>query len=268
MRATRLRREGAKYLAFAAAAARRALSQRTVLVGRSVFLGVILFAFSRIWHMLGARAGLPGAGERELVWYLALTECSVLACPPVFLAIEAEVRSGDVACRVVRPVGYAGAQLAEALGEAVVRYAVLVASGAAVAFALAGGLPSDPRGLWLALPLGLLASLLAILCMVAIGMSAFWIVDTSPFFWIWQKFMFVLGGLLFPLELYPEWLQRVAHATPFPLMCWAPGRMALGWAPGLALASALQGALWVALLSAFLVALSQRARARLTVSGG
>jgi len=268
MTASRIPIVAGKYLAFARAAARRSLAERTVLVGRSVFLGVILFVFSRIWRVVGASAALPGIGERELVWYLALTEWTVLSTPPLFLAIEAEVRSGDVACRLVRPVGYVGAQICEAVGEASLRLAVLGPSAALFALALTGGLPADPRGLWLALPLGLVATFVAILCMAAIGLSAFWIVDTSPFFWIWQKLTFVLGGLLFPLELYPDWLQRVAHATPFPLMCWAPGRMALGFAPRQALASATEGVIWVGLLIGLLALMSRRARARLTLNGG
>jgi ABC-2 type transport system permease protein len=265
---SRVTRATWKYLAFARAAARRTAAERTVLIGRSVFLGVILFVFSRIWDAIGASSALPGIGARELVWYLAVTEWSVLSTPPLYLAIEGEVRSGDVACRLVRPVGYVGAQIAEGVGEAALRLAVLGPCAALFAFVLAGGLPADPRGLWLALPLGLLATFIAILCMAAIGMSAFWIVDTSPFFWIWQKLTFVLGGLLFPLELYPGWLQRIAHLSPFPLMCWAPGRMALGFAPRAALASALADAAWSALLWALLFALSRRARLRLTVSGG
>ena len=256
------------YLAFAQAAVRRTLAERTVVLGRTIFLGVILFVFSRIWRLIGAADALPGVTERELVWYLAITECCVLSIPPVFLAIEADVRSGDVACRLVRPVAYVGGQIAEAVGETALRLSVMVPAGALFAYLLGGGLPADPRGLWLAVPLGVTACLVAILFMAVIGLGAFWVVDTSPFFWIWQKFTFVLGGLLFPLELYPQWLQRIAHVTPFPLMCWAPGRMALGFAPEVAVASALWGVTWIAILSGAIALISGRARLRLTVNGG
>ncbi len=265
---SRLSRAAGKYLAFAQAAARRTMADRTVAAGRVVFLGVILFVFSRIWRLIGAADALPGVTERELVWYLAITECCVLSIPPVFLAIESEVRSGDVACRLVRPVAYVGGQIAEAIGETALRLAVMAPAGALFAYLLGGGLPADSRGLWLTVPLGVTAVLMAILSMAAIGLSAFWVVDTSPFFWIWQKATFVLGGLLFPLELYPEWLQKIAHVTPFPLMCWAPGRMALGFAPDVALASALSGVIWLAILCGLIALLSSRARLRLTVNGG
>ena len=218
--------------------------------------------------MLGVSAPLPGVGPRELVWYLALTEWAVLSAPMVYLAIEADVRSGDIACRLVRPVPYVGAQIAEAFGEAAVRLAVLGPAAFLFALLIAGGLPADPRGLLLAPPLALLANALWVLALVAIGLSAFWIVDTSPIYWIFQKLGFVLGGLLFPLELYPDWLSRAARLTPFPNLCWAAGRSAFGFTPGEAAALFAQGLFWAALFALALYALSRRARARLVVNGG
>ncbi len=258
----------AKYVAVAQAAARRALAERGVIVGRAIFLGVILFVFSRIWGLLGARGALAHAQEGDLVWYLGVTEWCVLSLPPVFLAIEADVRSGDIACRLVRPISYVGAQLADALGETALRMAVLAPAAALFAFAIAGGAPSDPRGLALALPLGVLASVLAAASLVAIGLSAFWVVDTSPVFWIWQKLLFVLGGLLLPLDLYPDWLRAAARLSPFPAMVFGPGRHALGFAPAEAAWTALELVAWLGVAGLLLVWLARRARARLTVNGG
>jgi ABC-2 type transport system permease protein len=186
----------------------------------------------------------------------------------VFLAIEADVRSGDIASRLVRPVSYLGAQLAEALGETALRLLVMGPVAASVAWLLAGGWPADPRGLVLAIPLGALASALAVLSTAAIGLSAFWIVDTSPIYWIWQKLAFVLGGLLLPLELYPEWLRTIARFSPFPAMLWGPGRMAFGFAPGAALVTLVELLAWGSVIALGLVWLSRAARARLTVAGG
>jgi ABC-2 type transport system permease protein len=44
----------------------------------------------------------------------------------------------------------------------------------------------------------------------------------SPLFWVWQKLLFILGGLMMPLSIYPDWIQRVAHMTPFPSMLAGP----------------------------------------------
>lgn len=270
MTAGRFTRSSRKYGAIALASARRALAERSVLAGRAVFLGVIVFIFSRVWETVLGQGpeAIPGVGKRELIWYLAVTEWCLLSVPHLFLAIEADVRSGDIACRLVRPVSYLGAQIAEALGETGLRLLVLGPTGAAVAFLTAGGFPDDPRGLLFALPLGALASVLAVLSTAAIGLSAFWIVDTSPIYWIWQKLVFVLGGLLLPLELYPDWLRTLARCSPFPAMLWGPGRMAFGFAPGAALVTLLELLAWGVLIGVGLAWLSRSARARLTVSGG
>ncbi len=263
-------RVAAKYVAIARTSARRALAERGVLVGRVVFLAVILFIFSRVWDavLAGGDIGVPGAGRRELIWYLAVTEWCVLSIPQLFLAIESDVRSGDIATRMVRPVSYVGAMVADALGETALRLAVLGPAGALFAWLLAGGLPADARGLVFALPLGALASLLAVLSTALIGLSAFWIVDTSPVYWIWQKLLFVLGGLLFPLELYPAWLRALARLSPFPAMVWGPGRTVMGFAPGAAFATALELLLWTGALAGLLAWLSRRAKLRLAVNGG
>ncbi|MCB1557171.1 MAG: hypothetical protein KDJ15_07660, partial [Alphaproteobacteria bacterium] len=44
--------------------------------------------------------------------------------------------------------------------------------------------------------------------------------------WISQKLAFLLGGLILPLQLYPEWLQSIAWLTPYPAMLNIPGKIA------------------------------------------
>jgi len=269
MSTERFAREAGKYAAIAWLGARRALSERAAVAGRALFLAVILFIFGRVWAtVLGPGGRVGAAGRDELIFYLAVTEWCLLSVPPLYLSIEGDVRSGDVASQMVRPVSYVGAQLADALGETALRMCVLGPTAALVAWWIAGGWPADPRGLWLALPLGLLASTLAVLSTAAIGVSAFWIVDTSPIYWIWQKLAFVLGGLMLPLELYPDWLRAAARFSPFPAMLWGPGRMAFGFAPGAALETLAELVVWGTLAALLLVWLARRARTRIALAGG
>lgn len=37
-----------------------------------------------------------------------------------------------------------------------------------------------------------------------------------------------LSGMLAPLDLYPEWIQRAAHWTPFPYLIYTPARVLIG----------------------------------------
>jgi ABC-2 type transport system permease protein len=261
-------RDGPKYVAVAVSAGRQELADRGVLIGRAAFLGVILLIFSRLWEVvLAERTGLA-IGRTELIWYLALTEWVVLSLPPLYLEIEGDVRTGDIAYRLTRPVSYVGERLAEAAGAMGVRLVSIGVAACGFAWLLAGGFPADPRGLVLALPVGLLASALGLTSHAAIGLFAFWIHDTSPVYWIWQKLAFVLGGLMFPLDVYPDWLHAGAELTPFAPMIYGVGSMAFGFDPSLALATAVRLLLWSGALVLLLAWIHRRALESIQVHGG
>ncbi len=82
--------------------------------------------------------------------------------------------------------------------------------------------------LLIVVPFGLAASALVTAWYLGIGLLAFWLQDVAPVYWVWQKLMFVLGGLMLPLELYPVFIQRAAAFTPFPTLLAAPASFMLG----------------------------------------
>lgn len=51
--------------------------------------------------------------------------------------------------------------------------------------------------------------------MALIGLAAFLVEETNSFELIYQKAVFILGGMLLPLDMFPEWLQRIARLLPF-----------------------------------------------------
>ena len=221
------------YVAAAGIAARQAWASRAEVVGRAVFYAGIVLIFSRLWKVVAA-TGAIGADERGMLWYLAVTEWVLISIPAVHEDIERDVRTGDVAYALSRPRPYLGMRLAEAFGTLSVRLATLGAVGFPLAFALAGGLPDDPRGLPLAVAIGVVAAAMGVVFQAGIGILAVWLEDVSPVYWIWQKAAFLLGGLIIPLSLYPGWLAAVARWSPFAALLYGPGRLALGFDAGTA----------------------------------
>jgi ABC-2 type transport system permease protein len=264
-----------KYAAVAALAFRQRLEERAALWGRMLFYFIILLTYSRLWQ---AVLGEPGAASSSgphgthpsaasYVWYLAVTEWIVLSQPTVWLDIEADVRSGDVAYRLSRPISYAGARLAEAFGDLALRLLVLGACGLAFARWLSGEWPSG-AGLGLALLVCPLASVVLLLAHVAIGLCAFWFHDCTSIYLIWQKLMFVLGGLMLPLDIYPAGFRALASYTPFAALLFRPGRLMLEAAPGNALRLVAELIGWGLLGACVVVRLERRARANITLHGG
>ena len=259
----------APYLAVARTAARHAVSQRWDAIGRAGFYTVLLLIFSGLWAAVFRDAGRPaGAGPVEMLWYLAVTEWVVLSLPLAHRDVEDDVRSGDLAYLLPRPLSYVGARLAEGTGTLLVRMALLAPLGFGLAWALAGALPADPARLALAVPLGIAAGFVATAFLVAIGISAFWLQDAEPLAWIWQKLSFVLGGLVLPLSVYPGWLRAVARASPFHPLIAGPAGTALGIEESSAGAIALRIAAWGVVALALTRLLFVRGVRVLDVNGG
>jgi len=257
-----------KQLHVAVVAARQALGARGEAVARALFYLAVLLAFSRLWLVLDGGGRLGAVPAAAFIWYIALTEWVVLSAPLLYLEIEEDVRRGDVAYRIARPVSYVWTKVAEATGNALMRLALLGVIGAAVAWLLAGGLPPDPAGLLIALPLGILALFVLLLWQAVIGLTAFWLQDAAPAFWIWQKLLFVLGGLMFPLEVYPDWLHRAAYWTPFAPMLHGWARLAFRLDAALAAQAALLLLAWGGALLVLVAWLYRRALVVLDVNGG
>jgi ABC-2 type transport system permease protein len=97
---------------------------------------------------------------------------------------------------------------------------------------------------------------------------SFWLHDVSPVYWVWQKLLFVCGGLMLPIRQYPAVIQNIARFTPFPSILAGPASFVLDGqavAPGL-LARDL--AAWGVATTVIVCLLFKRATDGLAVNGG
>ena len=231
-------------------------AQRSALLGTFVNYAVILSLWANLYRQLHpqslARASL---GYAQVVWYLALTELVALAIGYAFRQIQDEILDGSVTALLVRPVGYVALTAAQEIGRTAAKIAALAVPGAALAYWLTG---TAPFGVAVvpAAAVSVLAGAANLLAMqVLVGLSTAWFGTARPVFFIAQKLMFVLGGLILPLDAYPAVLVKIAWLTPFPAMLYAPASVALDptW-PHVAAMLAVQafwlGLAWLAVVAA------------------
>jgi len=247
---------------------RQTMRQKLTTLGRVIFLAVLLLVFSSLWRALGEQGSLGGVNERDFIWYLALTEWTALALPHLHLLMEKDFRSGDFACQLPRPVSYVWGRVAEQIGVMMARMAMLFALGVPITLLIAGGWPSQPEGLLMAIPLGLAAGVVSVISIAWVGLSAAILQDADAMYWLWQKFSFLLGGLLVPLTLYPEWVMDIAKYTPFYSLLYGVGRQALGASDALAWATLGQILLWGGIMIVVTELVYRRVLRIATVSGG
>jgi ABC-2 type transport system permease protein len=249
---------------------RQQFAYKTDFVLRSTFLLLILFVFAQLWS--AAYEGDParvisGFTMKQIVWYLVFTEALTMAGPPLCAKIEDEVKNGDIAVRLTRPFSYLGYHYASYLSEALFRFVVHLAVGSVIAWPFVGA-PSFGAG-WLGLlSLSVGALTLDFLLKAIVALSAFWVEEVRGMEFVLQKLQFTVGGMLLPIDLMPEWLQRVCAWLPFQAVLYFPARTAVHYdGAKLVIQLGIQTG-WIALLGLLVTVLYRRGVKKLHVNGG
>lgn len=240
------------------------------LIGRSLMIVPFMWIFYQLWKVTFAAAGsdvINGLTLANMVWYLMMTETIELARPPLARTMSENVKDGSIAYILNKPYDFILYHFSASMGETIFRALLNALFGSLTIWFLVGP-PSHPAGFLIAIPAILGAWTLHFCINAMIGLSAFVVEDVSAFTWIYQKLAFIFGGMLIPLDFYPDWLRTIANAMPFASALYAPARLFVD--PNLNAfirVISLQGA-WILALSALLFIFYKRSLMQLAVNGG
>lgn len=202
---------------------------------RSLFLMVIMFVFAQLWsttfHAIH-RGTLAGYSVRTVVWYLVVTESMVMGSPRLVSQLSAEIKQGDIAYRLTKPISYVGYNYATFMGEALVRVAVNLVVGALVPLCFVGMPVLQWTSTVAFLAVCWLALSLQFTMNMCICLLLFWIEDGRGLELIFSRLVMILGGMMIPLPLFPGWLARICAWLPFQGIAYLPARTLVspsGW---------------------------------------
>jgi ABC-2 type transport system permease protein len=251
----------------ASTAARRALAQPGGLVVTAGFYLAVVAVLSTLWRTatLANDGTVAGYSAVALCWSVATTEAATVSLDTRLIeATGADIADGSIAVELLRPISVLALRVATEIGRCLPRLAVCVALGLAFSRLIAGPAP-DGWALALAAPSLVLAVTCNLIAQHAFAGASFWIRDARATWFLYQKFVFIVGGMLMPLQVLPPALLRVSLVLPFMAMTYAPARLASGHLePGLLLVQA--G--WVVALSGLAAGVFARGERRLQVAGG
>ena len=238
------------------------------LVGLSIFLITCLIIFAHLWQVAAAKIGAVNLHPDQLLWYIAFNEWVLIALPDMQEDIEEDLRSGKFAYLLPRPISYLWSIFIEGLGVLCARLIVLGVVTFIFTWTRAGDIPFGWRAFPAIVAIGLFAGCIGIVFKMLVGISAFWVEQVEPFHWIWEKLLFTLGGLMLPLAVYPEWLQKIAHFTPFPAILGARSALTIDftWSNALSVINVLL--FWGILGSACLILLYRKGLRIVNIEGG
>tara|TARA_A100001015_G_scaffold241313_1_gene275367 strand:+ start:8774 stop:9544 length:771 start_codon:yes stop_codon:yes gene_type:complete len=243
---------------------RQKTNQKDIIIRASFYL-VLIYIFSCLWE-ISPLASKSIEGWR-ITWYIAITELIILSNPIIYFDIESDVRSGDIAYHLSRPIHYLWMRIFENLGAYGFRFIFLFVVG--FLFCVVTTKTVLPwEEMLVSISLAFFSGSIFLLWHALIGLSAFTLQDCTPIFWLWQRSSFLLGGLLLPLDFYPEYLQKIAQWTPFASLLYCPAKQAIIFSPFEACFTFGKICFW-AILAIFLASIFyKKAVRKLQVNGG
>lgn len=214
-----------------ATAARRNTSDRSSVLVNVVFYVVVASVLSALWRAAAQANGgeIVGYSVVAVTWYALAAEAATVSLNMRTIELICDdIASGAVATELLRPAPVLGVRISMAVGAALPRLGLCCAT-AAVLGPIIGGPPPSAIGLALAIPALVLAITCNLVAQHAVASVAFWLRDVRAIWFLYQKLVFVLGGMILPLQVLPDALERVAMALPFMAMAYVPSRLAAGF---------------------------------------
>jgi ABC-2 type transport system permease protein len=263
-------RSTAKYTAIFRTQLLDSLAYPADLFSRSISMGLFMWIFLNLWRVTYDAMGsseIAGLSLRETMWYLMITEMVILSKPRMSNNIAAAVKDGSIAYLLNKPYNFILYQASVSLGDSLFRMLANALMGGAVIWLTTG--PPPGLGSWPATILAIILAWCIDFCISAlIGLLAFLTEDISAFLWIYQKMILVLGGVLIPLDFFPDWLKNLSLSLPFAYTTYAPARIFVDPSLDTFTNLILRQGIWLLLLAGLLTFLYRRAEKWLSINGG
>lgn len=233
---------------------------------------VFIFIFIKLWEYMYRTPGelIAGYTKEQMIWYVMMTEMIWFGSDAASVTKEVarDIRGGNIAYLMNKPYHYTLYILTKYTGEWSVRLPVYAMFAAALGMTLVGPLPWfrlwELPAMALCVVLGLTVNAALMLC---IGLFSFWIEDATPFQWLYDKVLLVLGTL-FPVEIFPEKLQPLFKMTPIYPVCYGPAKLIVDFSMGKCLEILAAQMIYLTVGCGLMILIYRKGVRKLYVNGG
>lgn len=189
----------------------------------------MIFILSNLWTYVyeGETSRICGYSLSMMVWYVLFAEVlwTSMRNKKLNVQIKSDVTGGNIAYKINKPYLYPLYVISKYLGDIFIKSILLVFISILLGFLLIGRLETFR---FESIPFVLITSIMAIMLnafmRVTINLLAFWIEDSTPFLWIFDKLILVFGTI-FPLEMFPSILQKVLAFSPVYTIVYGPTKL-------------------------------------------
>lgn len=190
---------------------------------------IMIFVFIQLWDYMYSSPEelISGYTKNQMIWYVMMTEMLWFGgrSTTVTNQAAADIRGGNIAYLINKPYHYTLYILAKYTGEWSIRLPMYAALACVTGVTMVGGLPKFRLvTLLAAVPCIILGITINGVYKLCISLISFWIEDSNPFQWIYDKLVLVIGTI-FPVEIFPASVQPLLKLTPIYTVCYGPAKL-------------------------------------------
>ena len=233
---------------------------------------LLMFIFLNLWQYIYSEPGqlIHGYSMEQMVWYVIFTEIMWFGNNNQTLKgqISEDIRSGAIAYGLNKPYNYLDFMIVKHFGEMTIKFFFYLGIGVAFGQIFVGKLVSFQV---IYLPFIVITVLLGMLInsliRIMISVFSFWIEDSFPFHWLYDKAILVVGTL-FPIEMFPVWLQPIIRQTPIFVITYGPVKLIIDFTMELFLKVLFAQVIYVVVSIILISLIFKKGVRKLNVNGG
>lgn len=233
---------------------------------------VFVVTFYYVWQHIYSNPDelINGYSMTQMIWYLTITEIIYTSVKASKLCKEIckDVKSGNITYNLNKPYSYIAYILFRQLGRCIFDIVIQMTIGVGVVFLLVKEMPvASVENMILILFSCILAQIISILLIVIIGLFSFKIDDATPFYWLYSKFI-ILIGVIFPIEFFPESIQGILVYTPIYVIAYGPAKLFVDFSVNNFVSITIAQLLYIFFTYSICLAIYNSGVKRLNVNGG
>lgn len=238
------------------------------------FIGyfIMLFILFNLWRYLysNPKELINGYNMNQMTWYVTITEILWMSLGGRKLSnkISNDVRSGNIAYNINKPYNYVLYSLSTHLGDVFIKGMIYTVLGMVTGFIFLKSFPSlNLINIVVIVITSILATIISTLLITSIGLISFFIEDASPFYWVYSKFILVLGTI-FPIEYFKGAIRKILEFSPIYVVSYGPAKLFVDFSWDKALSITFAQIIYVIISYSICNTIYKKGVRRINVNGG
>ena len=233
---------------------------------------VMIFIFLNLWQYIYSDPNslINGYTMKQMIWYVIITEMIWFGTRNKILIneISEDIKTGHIAYNLNKPYSYILYIISKYLGEIFIKVFIFITFAILTGIAFVG--PIDNFNI-VNIPYLIIVFILAIiinaLIRVTISLFSFYIEESAPFHWIYDKLILIVG-VLFPVEMFPKSMQGIIKWSPIFVVTYGPAKLIIDFSMNMLKEVLLVQIVYLIITSILITIVYRKGVKKLSVNGG